>query len=49
MAANQNVMGGVNDTALVWLAPHYAVADVRLSHTARAVVTRVDVEIVQSD
>ena len=39
MAANQNVMGGVNDTALVWL------QGVRLSRTARAIVTRVDVEI----
>ena len=45
VAANQNVMGGVNDTAFVWLAPHYAVAGVRLSRTARAIITRVDVEI----
>ena len=43
MASNQNVMGGVNDTALIWLAPHYA--GVRLSRTARAIITRVDVEI----
>ena len=38
-------MSGVNDPALVWLAPHYAVAGVRLSRTARAIVTMVDVEI----
>ena len=45
MAANQNVMVGVNDTALVWLAPHYAVAGVRLSRTARAIITRVEVQM----
>ena len=45
MAANQNVMDGVNDTALDWIVPHYAVAGVRLSRTARAIITRVDVEI----
>ena len=45
MAANQNVVGGVNDTALAWLAQHYAVAGVRLGRTARAIFTRVDVEI----
>ena len=45
MAVNQNVMGGLSDTALVRLAPNYAVACVRLSRTARAIITRVDVEI----
>ena len=45
MVANQNVMGGVNDTALVWLALHYAVAGVMLRRTARAIITRADVEI----
>ena len=38
-------MDGVNATALVWLAPHYAVVGVKLSRTARAIITRVDVEI----
>ena len=45
VAANQNVMGGVTDTALVWLAPHYAVAGVRLSRTGRTIITRVDVDV----
>ena len=45
MAGNQSDMGGVNDPVLVWLAPHHAVAGVRLSRTARAIITRVDVEI----
>ena len=45
MAVNQNVVDGVNDTALVWLAPRYAVAGVRLSCTAKEIINRVDVEI----
>ena len=45
MAANQNVMGDANATDLIWIAPHHAVAGVRLSRTARAIITRVHVEI----
>ena len=43
VAANQNVKGGAN--ALVWLAPRYAVAGMRLNRIARTIITRIHVEI----
>ena len=43
VAANLNVMGGAN--ALVWLAPRYAVAGMRLNRIARTIITRIHVEI----
>ena len=44
MEANKNAVDGANATALVRLAQHCAVAGVRLSRTARIIITMVHVK-----